>query len=143
MRGKIYRTAPFHGPNTAHGDQPTLWYWTFEPLDGDPHRGLIRQQEVALSFQMGSLASAALPAGEAIEKLAELEKAAASAPDMRRANDRDYEIFKRLGYQYHDAVPYQQHPAYVHKQHQACLKAHAKTAQSLTPKPRRKGSAPE
>jgi|GEM_PF-2709775 len=143
MTRKTYRTAPFHGPNTAHGDQPTLWYWTFKTLGGDPNQGLICQQEVAVSFQMESPASPAMPASEAIEKLIQLEKAAAADPGMRPANDRKYETFKQLGYQYHDAVPYQQHPAYVYKQHQARLKAHAKSAKPMQIKPRQKGPAPK
>jgi hypothetical protein len=143
MRNKVYRTAPFHGPDTDPGGQPTLWYWTYETFGDNPQQGLIRAQEVATSFQMGSLVSPALSAAEGIEKLIELEKAAHADPDMRPANDRDYETFKQLGHQYHDTLPYQQHPAYVLKQHQERLKAHAKAAKPMKLQARQKGPAPK
>lgn len=142
MSGKIYRSAPFHGPDTEHGKQPTLWYWTFETL-GDNGPGLIRAQEVAVSFQMGSLISPAVSAAEGIEKLIDLENAARNDPRFTPANDRSYETFKSLGYQYHEAIPYQNHPAYIAQQHQARLKAHAKQAKPLQIKPRAKGASPK
>lgn len=143
MRNKVYRTAPFHGPDTDPGGQPTLWYWTYETFGDNPHNGIISMQEVATSFQMGSPISPALSASEGIEKLIELEKAAHAYPDMRPANDRDYETLKQLGYRYHETLPYQQHPTYVLQQQQAHLRAIAKAAKPMMPKARQTGPAPK
>jgi len=144
MRGRIYRTAAFHGPDTEHGKQPTIWYWTYEEGFGaDKKEGLIRSQEIAISFKMGQMAAPALPAAKGIDKLIELENAARNDPKFTPANVKDYETFKRLGHEYHEAIPYQNHPAYVTKQHQTRLKAHARSTRPLQLKPRVKGPSPK
>lgn len=144
MRGRIYRTAPFHGPDTDPGGQPTLWYWTYEEGFGaDQKDGLIRAQEIAISFKMGQMVAPALPAIDGIEKLIALENAARNDPNFKPANAKNDETFKQLGHEYHAAIPYQRHPAYITKQHQTNLKAHAKSAKPMQPKPRAKGASPK
>lgn len=144
MRGRIYRTAPFHGPDTDPGGQPTLWYWTYEEGFGaDQKDGLIRAQEIAISFKTGQMVAPALPAIDGIEKLIALENAALNDPNFTPANVKDYETFKRLGHEYHATIPYQKHPAYITRQHQTNLKAQAKSAKPMQPKPRAKGPSPK
>lgn len=140
---KSYRTAAFHGTDTKDpGCQPTIWYWTFEPL-GDSGNGLIRAQKIAVSYKMDSLIAPALPAAQGIEKLIELENTARNDPNLTLAHEENYETRQKLGHQYHSATPYQNHPAYVTKQHQTRLKAHARSTRPLQLKPRVKGPSPK
>lgn len=125
-----HRTRAFHEKDTETG-QKVLVFWTFDlwPTSG---MGTVHLNHIAESFRYITPLTQDLSPREGMGVLEQLQAQAEAT--LKPADDRAYEIFKRLGDDYHRAAPFREHPVYVQDARLNALKQQARPDLKLKPR---------